>query len=185
MKKINIDISDLDIKEASAMINRRGLKQELSIWIEEWSYLYQQTVIRKPKSILEIGSYKHFSSLAFLEGLLRNGSGYLVSLDIKFMLPDFYVDGASWIKIQESSHSVMPKMISKFDMILVDGCHGYNETFYDIINSIKLLNKGGVIYVHDANYGRVQKAIKRTMGRNAEIWSARPDLFHGLAIYHS
>ena len=39
----------------------------------------------------------------------------------------------------------------KYDIIFIDGLHTYEQTYKDVINSINLLNEGGVIVMHDCN----------------------------------
>ena len=38
---------------------------------------------------------------------------------------------------------------NKFDLIFIDGLHHYKQVKKDITNSLKILNKGGVILMHD------------------------------------
>ena len=38
---------------------------------------------------------------------------------------------------------------SKFNIIFIDGLHHYNQLRRDIINSIKVLDKNGIIFIHD------------------------------------
>ena len=36
-----------------------------------------------------------------------------------------------------------------FDCIFIDGLHEYDQVYKDIINSLKFLNEGGIILLHD------------------------------------
>ena len=38
---------------------------------------------------------------------------------------------------------------SRFDVIFVDGLHTYAQSLKDVVNSLKRLNEGGVIFLHD------------------------------------
>ncbi len=63
-----------------------------------------------------------------------------------------------------------------FDVILVDGLHYHEQVLVDINNSLKHLNKGGVIVLHDCN--PIDKAhqvvpISRAKGTwNGDCWKA-------------
>jgi len=43
------------------------------------------------------------------------------------------------------------KSIGGIDVIFVDGLHLYEQTYLDIVNALKYLNKDGIILVHDCN----------------------------------
>lgn len=39
----------------------------------------------------------------------------------------------------------------KFDIIFIDGMHEYHQVYRDLQNSLKILNEGGTIILHDCN----------------------------------
>lgn len=43
------------------------------------------------------------------------------------------------------------KSIGGIDVIFVDGLHLYEQTYLDIVNALKYLNRDGVILIHDCN----------------------------------
>lgn len=178
-------INDDDLELASDICKKCNRNVHGSIWLEEWAYLYRMVMSNSIKSILEIGSFYHLSSTAFLQGLKDNDSnGYLMSLDIKYPEPDFKYDYDNWIKLEMSSFDVVPSLISKFDMVFVDGEHSYNAASIDINNAKKIINDNGFILVHDSNYEPVKKAIDDNLGE-CEFWSYREDKFHGIAIFRA
>jgi hypothetical protein len=52
------------------------------------------------------------------------------------------------------------KRIGGIDVIFIDGLHLYEQTYLDIVNALKYLNKGGVILVHDCNPLNAGAAIR-------------------------
>lgn len=40
---------------------------------------------------------------------------------------------------------------NKFDIVFIDGLHQADQVYRDIMNSLKILNEGGVIVLHDCN----------------------------------
>jgi predicted O-methyltransferase YrrM len=179
-----MNIKDDDIKFAKTICEKYHRKVSGSIWLEEWAYLYRLIIDHNIKSVLEIGSFHHLSSTAFLQGLKDNGSnGHLMSIDINYPEPEFEFEGNTpiWTKLQMSSFDVLPSLISGFDLIFVDGEHSYNAASTDINNAKNIVNKDGFIIVHDSNYGPVKRAINDNLG-NCEIWSHHKDKFHGIAM---
>jgi hypothetical protein len=52
--------------------------------------------------------------------------------------------------IRKTSDQFFETNTEKFDIIFVDGLHKYDQVKRDILNSIKFLNKGGLILCHDS-----------------------------------
>lgn len=52
-------------------------------------------------------------------------------------------------KYSEDSKIAVPKIAGEFNLILVDGYHGYETAKADILNSLKLLSGQGVLVAHD------------------------------------
>ena len=61
-----------------------------------------------------------------------------------------------------------------FDCIFIDGLHEYDQVYKDIINSLKFLNKGGIILLHDCLPASVhQQAVPRYKKIwNGDVWKA-------------
>ena len=51
--------------------------------------------------------------------------------------------------VKKTSDNFFAENTQKFDLIFIDGLHHYEQVKKDIINSIKFLNKGGIILMHD------------------------------------
>lgn len=55
----------------------------------------------------------------------------------------------------------------KYDMVFVDGLHIFEQAYRDITNSLKNLNEGGTIIVHDCN---PIKEITQRRERASSVW---------------
>ena len=66
----------------------------------------------------------------------------------------------------------------KFDIIFIDGLHIYNQVKIDILNSVKCLNKDGIILVHDCMPQSLSRqAVPRYKSIwNGDVWKAIVDL---------
>lgn len=50
-----------------------------------------------------------------------------------------------------TSDNFFEKNTDKFDIIFIDGMHEAHQVYKDILNSLNVLNKGGIIICHDCN----------------------------------
>lgn len=116
-------------------------------------FLYVQSVAETimPKMVLEIGSGYGICASASLVGT----NAKLVSVDPIVNLPQLEMRTKLvkvWDRITRHigrSIDVLPKLEKCFDLIIVDGDHGYDTVYFDLETSLKLINKGGVILVDD------------------------------------
>jgi predicted O-methyltransferase YrrM len=180
-----MNYTEKDLKLAHSITKKFNLSVWGSIWIEEWAYLYNLVKKHKPKSIIEIGSFYHLSSTAFLKGIEDNKTGHLLSLDISFPNPEFTYPNVLWTKLEASSHDILPKLINKYDMVFIDGDHSAEAVIKDIKNSLKILSHNGIIVMHDTNYPPTRAAIKSILNDKVKYWSFKKDKFHGIGIYKS
>ena len=94
------------------------------------------------------------------------------------------VDPISGGNIRERSDVFFKKNLEKFDCIFIDGLHIYEQVKKDIYNSIKFLNHGGIILLHDCLPSNVyDQAVPRCQYKwNGDVWKAlveirtKPDL---------
>jgi hypothetical protein len=129
-------------------------------------------------NVLEIGFNAGFSSLLML---LINPHINLTCVDIcehQYTMPCF-----NFIKsifpnrinlIKGSSEFVLPELIkqgNKYDMIHIDGGHSNRIFFYDTQNSIKLINKNGILLVDDYDFHYIKV-----------IWNLFVD-YYGFKLY--
>ena len=76
--------------------------------------------------------------------------------------------------LRMTSDSFFIKNNETFDIIFLDGLHTYEQTIRDIDNSIKILNSGGVILVHDCLPKKIwNQVVPRLYGHwNGDVWKA-------------
>jgi hypothetical protein len=114
----------------------------------------------KPKKILEIGiGYDAFSTRIWL----GDGETHVTTVDkgdwggfgarYERDLPDRFTF------IKERSEIALPKLTSKYDLIYIDGDHSYEGCKADILNSIPLLAKNGVMILDDYGVTRTDSAV--------------------------
>lgn len=66
----------------------------------------------------------------------------------------------------------------KFDIVFIDGMHEHEQVKRDIENSLKCLNKGGIILLHDCNPVTEQAQLVPKQGTgtwNGDVWKAVVD----------
>lgn len=62
----------------------------------------------------------------------------------------------------------------KFDCIFIDGLHHYNQVKKDINNSLKFINDGGIVLIHDCLPQNIeaQSVPRTTIDWNGDVWKA-------------
>ena len=84
------------------------------------------------------------------------------------------VDPVSGGTIRKTSDQFFSYNNDYFDCIFIDGLHEYKQVRKDILNSLKFLNRGGLILLHDClpnNY--FEQAIPRCQWTwNGDVWKA-------------
>jgi len=84
------------------------------------------------------------------------------------------VDPHSGGNMRMTSDDFFTKNEGKFDFIFIDGLHHYSQVKRDINNSLKILNEGGAILIHDClprNY--YYQAVPRSqLNWNGDTWKA-------------
>ena len=84
------------------------------------------------------------------------------------------VDPVSGGTIRKTSDQFFKKNMDNFDCIFIDGLHEYFQVKKDIQNSLRFLNEGGIILLHDClpnNY--FEQATPRCQWTwNGDVWKA-------------
>src|ERR1041385_5660253 len=142
-------------------IIQRLIKKPYSMHGHRWEILNHFILKNNYKSFLEIGYYKgwNFDSVncesktavdpnpcKTPEQELYTG-GYVVNEKGKFPLK--YSDGV--VKMTSDEYFANISLDKKWDIIFIDGLHEAKQVTRDIENSLKHLNEGGVIVLHDCN----------------------------------
>ena len=88
------------------------------------------------------------------------------------------VDPVRGGNIKKTSDDFFNNNQKTFDLIFIDGLHEYDQVKKDILNSLKFLNKNGIILVHDCLPDCCSKqAVPRyRMTWNGDVWKAIVDL---------
>ena len=88
------------------------------------------------------------------------------------------VDPYSGGNIRQTSDDFFLTNNKTFDLVFIDGLHTYDQVKRDILNSVKFLNKDGIILVHDCLPDTMAKqAVPRyKMQWNGDVWKAIVDL---------
>ena len=76
--------------------------------------------------------------------------------------------------LRMTSNNFFIKNNKNFDLIFLDGLHTYEQTIKDINNSLKILNKDGVIIIHDCLPKKIwNQIVPRIYGHwNGDVWKA-------------
>jgi len=121
------------------------------------------------KYLIEKNDYKDYLEI----GCDQNQLFSKVEIDNKIG-----VDPFSGGNIRKTSDSFFSNNTDKFDIIFIDGLHTYDQVKKDIINSVKCLNKNGIVLVHDCMPDSLAKqAVPRfKMKWNGDVWKAIVDL---------
>ena len=84
------------------------------------------------------------------------------------------VDPISGGTFRDTSDNFFIQNLDKFDIIFIDGLHHYDQVTNDIQNSLKILNNGGFILVHDClPRTMAQQAVPRYRGSwNGDVWKS-------------
>lgn len=190
MNDFNLHYEPEDLELANSL----GLNFHGSIMPEEWAGLYRFTIDNNLTRIVEIGSYVHVSSLAFLMALKKLGKGLLVCIDPNFPNKNFKSDNpdVKLIKIEDYSENVLPILNQSFDLSFVDGNHGKFEVLQDINNSRKVVVPDGYIVMHDSNYRPTQRGMRMAFGAGHSVGTinlsptvvkCKNGRLNGIAIY--
>ena len=90
----------------------------------------------------------------------------------------FGIDPVSGGNIRKTSDDFFSTNKINFDIIFIDGLHEYKQVKKDILNSLKFLNPGGIVLVHDCLPESMSKqAVPRYRSIwNGDVWKAIVDL---------
>jgi SAM-dependent methyltransferase len=66
------------------------------------------------------------------------------------------------------SRDFFKKNFDKFDVIFIDGDHYYEQVRYDFIECLKILNPGGIIFLHDV---LPRSEAEQTIPQKIDIWT--------------
>ena len=84
------------------------------------------------------------------------------------------VDPISGGNYRGTSDKFFKENLKKFDCIFIDGLHEYSQVRKDILNSIEILNKDGIIILHDCLPPSIshQRVPRTRYTWNGDVWKA-------------
>jgi hypothetical protein len=84
------------------------------------------------------------------------------------------VDPVSGGNYRDTSDNFFKINKKTFDIIFIDGLHDYDQVLRDITNSIKFLNNGGIILIHDTLPSSVhqQATLRYKKIWNGDVWKS-------------
>tara|TARA_S200000501_G_C20836306_1_gene749516 strand:+ start:1027 stop:1668 length:642 start_codon:yes stop_codon:yes gene_type:complete len=114
------------------------------------SFLKMISSLKKPKKILEVGTYTGYSAICLSHGLAQNGE--IHSIDINEEISDFTKKFISKSINKEKIHlhigdakNIIPKLKHKFDLIFIDADKKNYCLYFDMC--IDKLNPNGFILI--------------------------------------
>jgi len=154
------------------------IKEKKLFFSQDW-FTYKISIIKNilnkyqksyPKKILEIGSYEGLSMVFFL--YLFNSS----KIDVVDLFHSQYkeifdknfkiVDNGNIKVFKKNSHNFLSDNNESYDLIFVDGGHGYLEVLVDLLYSYKFLNLGGILLIDDYDWDSTDKSESIRLATN-------------------
>jgi predicted O-methyltransferase YrrM len=128
------------------------------------SFLFALARLLEARRILELGTYKGFATLHFLQALDGLADSSLVTIDIK----DYRSPILKQPEVQEAytfvlgdSVKVVPQLRQTFDLAFVDTDHTYGHCVAEVEAILGILAPAGVIVLHDSmSFPGVGRAVE-------------------------
>jgi len=158
------------------LINRLCLiKRKVSKEDFDRAFVINSVLIRKRKACyLEIGVRKG-STIARIDANNKIGVDPVLQLDkLDPKLRKKLGKSKNITFYEEESDTFFRHNNQKFDVVLIDGLHLYEQALRDILNTLNCLNNNGVVIVHDCN-PQTEEAQSRTEIEglwNGDVWKA-------------
>ncbi len=146
-------------------------KNEIKEFIKfETNFYTRQAFINKA-----ISNFKHCNYLEI--GVANNRVFNCIPLKL---VNKFGVDPNNGGNFRMTSDEFFQNNEKKFDVIFIDGLHHYEQCQKDCINSIKSLNKNGIILLHDMlPQNRLEQIVPRKTARwTGDVWKVAVELMH-------
>lgn len=125
-----------------------------SVELEVGRFFYAFVLLTQPRTILETGVYKGYSTCNMASALrLLNNEGHIYCIDPMqtcHLWENTELEGMiSWIpKLSQESLDILKD--KKFDLLVLDSDHSYDTVMWELMNFEKMLNEGGHILMHDS-----------------------------------
>jgi len=116
-------------------------------------------------ALIEKYNYKSFLEIGVNNGVNMRG---VTAEEKEGVDPAPTPEGEAYTTHKMTSDDYFLTNTRKFDIIFVDGLHHSEQVYKDIQNSLKHLNKGGVIVCHDMS---PRAEIEQRVPRETQIWN--------------
>jgi len=179
--------NSLNLNRAEGINNLNFIKKKFDLYSNanigmssEHEVLFSSISIKKKSeilNILEIGTYDGYNSLLlsklFLKSkidtidLNKNDADFINYYNRKDTVKEFvskrnnHLSQDPKINFYELNSLNLLNHKKKYDLIWIDGAHGYPVVCIDIINSLNLVNKGGIIMCDDIHINLDQSSSDR------------------------
>lgn len=164
-------------------LNKKIQRLLISKKVLELFYYYHYLTGGSKSKQIEV-SFKNKKSRTEIVQNIINLKNYESYLEIGTFKDDLFnfvsckkkigVDPTSGGNVRKTSDEFFFENKDKFDFIFIDGLHHYEQVKKDIINSLAVLNSGGIIMLHDCmprNY--YYQAVPRSqLNWNGDTWRA-------------
>ena len=154
------------------------IKEKKLFFSQDW-FTYKINIIKNilnkyqknyPKKILEIGSFEGLSMVFFLY-LFKNSKIDVVDLFRPKYKEIFnknfrIVDNGNIKVFKKNSHYFLSNNNENYDLIFVDGGHGYLEVLVDLLYSYKFLNLDGILLIDDYDWNSIDKTKSVRLATN-------------------
>lgn len=135
----NVNVPDMSHLEViNKIIGKKGYKTYLEIGLKDGHCFFNVKAPRKAGVEPEISYLLALNNVVSRELQKLNGG----VPDTEIIIPVIY---------KMTSDEFFKKNRDFFDIIFIDGLHTRKQVYRDIENSLKVLNEGGLILVHDTN----------------------------------
>jgi len=162
-EKLNLTFKDINFHSS-----KRSMSSEHEVFFSSLSASNDFKI----NKILEIGTHDGFNSL-LLSHLFPNAKVDTIDLqssdknfinfyDRKYKIDDFlkkrnnFLSKSSNINFYEMNSLKLIGSKNKYDLIWIDGAHGYPVLCIDIINSLNIINRNGLILCDDVYINKVK-----------------------------
>lgn len=161
---------------AAQLLSAIGAEAEMML--PERVALFSLVYGTKPRSVLEIGTFRGGSALIIVHAMDANGFGELICVDPQPRIPP-----SVWSAIahratlfEGSSPGILGQAAQRvpggFDLALIDGDHSYDGALDDAEAVLPRMAPGGRIAFHDAHFDQVDRAIEDFLVRHPSLRDA-------------
>ena len=128
-----------------------------------FSILKNRLDLDKPINILELGAYEGRSAIFMLENFCKHKDSKITTVDWELneaketLEKNIQICDSNKLKyIEGNFFDVLPKLLvekNKYDLIYIDGGKESKTTIFQIILAWQLLEKNGILYMDDYEWG--------------------------------